>query len=94
MKLYLLEPVEYLHEGDDPWDPWFDKVFGFVVRADTEENARRLANEQAGDENRGEFMNQTIAQTKTPWLEEKYSTCVEINSYGKEEVILRDLRSA
>ena len=36
MRLWLLRPQEGLIEGDNPWDPWYDKAFGFVVRAETE----------------------------------------------------------
>lgn len=36
MKLWLLRPVVGLDENDNPWWPWYDKAFGFVVRAETE----------------------------------------------------------
>lgn len=48
MNLYLLRPRDE-HHG--PWEPWFDKVFGFVVRADTEAEARAVADTHGGDEN-------------------------------------------
>ena len=49
MKLFHLYPKENI-EGENPWSPWYDKAFGFVVRAETEEEARKLANEEGGDE--------------------------------------------
>lgn len=81
MKLWLLRPREpgdgAVTEDNNPWDPWYDKCFGFVVRAKTEIEARQFAHESAGAENRGEFMYQAIANTKEPWLDPAYSTCVE-----------------
>ena len=100
-KLWLLEPIRDLPEGDNPWEPWYDKVFGFVVRAENEIEARRFADEKAGDENRGEFLAAKIANTKNPWLDSSYSTCVSlfIGSLGSESdepdgVILKDSRGA
>lgn len=44
MKLWLLRPIDP-HGG--LWDPWFDKIFGFVVRAETETEARTLADRKS-----------------------------------------------
>lgn len=93
MKLWLLRPIDR-PMGDDPWDPWYDKAFGFVVRADTEDEARNLAHEEAGDENRGKFLDREIAKTKSPWLDRAYSTCVELTADGVAEVIIRDFAAA
>jgi hypothetical protein len=38
VRLWLLRPVE---SGSAFWEPWYDKAFGFVVRAETEEDARK-----------------------------------------------------
>ena len=88
MKIFELRPVENLKVGDNPWEPWYDKSFGFIVRAETETETRKIANENAGDENRGEFLNGKIANTKTPWLDKKYSTCVELTGEGEAEMIM------
>ena len=40
MKLWILMPKENLNKGDDPWNPWYDKCFGMIIRAKTEEEAR------------------------------------------------------
>ncbi len=50
MKLWLLRPNKNLSENDNPWKPWYDKAFSFVVRAETEEDARKLAHKNAGSE--------------------------------------------
>lgn len=49
MKLWELRPINRTGEETpmggqkpDPWDPWYDRAFGFVVRAETAEDARRI----------------------------------------------------
>lgn len=84
MKLWILKPVENLPKGN-PWKPWYDKAFGFVVRAETEETARKFAHDESGDETAG---------TNSPWLDAKYSTCVELLSKGEAGVVLRDFCAA
>jgi hypothetical protein len=93
MKLWLLRPMPGLTD-DNPWDPWYDKAFGFIVRAETEEQARAFAHDRAGDENRGEFLEEKIANTKEPWKNAKYSSCIELTSDGDAEVIMKDFMAA
>jgi hypothetical protein len=57
MKLWLLQM-------NDAQEPWFDRMFGFVVRAKDEAGARRLASSRAGDEG------------PEAWLSPAHSTCV------------------
>ena len=94
MKLWLLKPAENLTQGDNPWEPWFDKIFGFVIRSDIEGKARQLAHQNAGCENDNEFLGAKVSNTTTPWLDPKYSTCRELNQDGESEVILVDERTA
>ena len=70
MKLWILRPLEFktqdmnLHGlGSGPWSPWYDKSFGFVVRADSETEARLLAAENCSGEG------------ENAWLDEKLSFC-------------------
>lgn len=88
MILWLLRPRD-LSDNDNPWYPWYDKCFGYVIRAETEQAARKLAHENAGDENREGFL-----KTKEPWLDKKYSTCVELVNDGKSEIIIQDFSNA
>lgn len=81
MKLWLLRP----QPNSSIWEPWYDKAFGFVVRAETESAARQLAHQEGGDENRGE---------RNPWLYPQHSTCKEITSEGEPGIVLRDFASA
>ncbi len=94
MKLWLLRPVEKLPNDDNPWEPWYDKAFGFVVRAKTEKDAREFAHKKAGDENRGEFLGNKNANTREPWKDKKYSTCIELTKNGELGVIIQDFASA
>lgn len=94
MKLWILRPVEGLDKKDNPWEPWYDKAFGFVIRAETEEDAREFAHSGAGDENRGEFLSTKTANTNQPWKDAKYSTCTELLPEGEAGVVMLDFATA
>lgn len=89
MKLWLLEAKHDLPKDDNPWEPWFNKIFSFVIRAETEDRARQLAQESAADEG-----NPLEEGSKTAWLDQKYSDCTELLSEGSREVILHDRHRA
>lgn len=78
MKLWLLRP----REGQAAWERWYDKAFGFVVRAKTEAEARKLAGENCGDEG------------DACWLDSAQSTCEELTRKGKSCVIIQDFHAA
>jgi hypothetical protein len=101
-KLWLLTPRNDL-SGIDPWQPWYDKAFGFVIRAESEIEARQLADNQAGRENgfswpgRHEWLDEASRDTSEdfhPWLDPTLSTCEVLLSDGETKVILRDFKSA
>jgi hypothetical protein len=94
MKLWLLRLIDENAETDNPWNPWYDKCFGFVICAENQKEARELAHNDAGDENRGEFLRQKIADTKGPWLDPKYSTCIELTAGDTSIIIMKDMQSA
>lgn len=85
MNLYLLKPVD---PGAGPWKPWFDKTFGFVVRAGSPERARKIADENAGDENRESGF------YGHPWLDPALSSCKVLRQDGPEGLILQDFHAA
>lgn len=92
MKIFHLYPKENI-EGENPWSPWYDKVFGFVVRAENEEEARKLANEEGRNENCD--IRHTVNRTGgKPWLDSNFSECVELTEKGDKGVIIRDLAGA
>jgi hypothetical protein len=92
MKIFHLFPKENI-EGENPWSPWYDKAFGFVVRAENEEEARKLANEEGGDET-GEIAHSVYRTGGNPWLDANFSECVELTEEGDKGVIIRDFASA
>lgn len=99
MKLYLLRPKEpYGNEElkeDNPWNPWYDKVFGFVIRTESELRAREMADGLAQEENiLHNWGKEPWSTERHPWLDSKYSTCVELTDKGKEEVVIADIKMA
>lgn len=82
MKLWILRPI---NSEAGPWSPWYDKAFGFVVRAESEAAARTLADPNGGDENRG---------GRNVWLDQSLSTCVELTSDGAAGVVMQDFAAA
>lgn len=79
MRLWELRPID---KDSGPWEPWYDKAFGFVVRADTEAQARLLASAQAGDEK------------AAAWLDASLSRCEELTDDGEASVVMQDFASA
>ncbi|MET0165651.1 MAG: hypothetical protein ABW318_11710 [Vicinamibacterales bacterium] len=59
-----------------PWKTRANKVVAFVIRAPTADEARRLARDEAGGED------------GYAWLEEKFSTCTELEAKGEAGVII------
>jgi hypothetical protein len=92
MKVFHLFPKESI-EGENPWEPWYDKAFGFVIRAENEQEARKIANENGGDEV-GEVSNNVYRTGGDPWLNPNFSECITLSCDGKKGVIIKDLRSA
>ena len=93
-KLWILRPQKDLPSEYSPWEPWYDKAFGFVISAESEEAARKIAHENAGYEN-GVFLGKYRAgTTQSPWLEPQYSTCIELTNEHPEGIVIRDFASA
>lgn len=83
MKLWILRPIEGLSDDDwNPWAPWYDKSFGFIVSAHDQETARNIAAENAGDEG------------KVAWLTEHASTCTELIAGDIAGLIMKDVHGA
>ena len=91
--LWLLKARTNTTKTDNPWNPWYDKAFGFVVSARTEEEARRIANDNGGDEC-GQVKHTVYRTGGDPWLDPKLSTCEPLKAPDTAEVIFRDLRLA
>ena len=79
----------------DPWDPWYDKCFTMVVRAETEREAREVAQSEGECE--------TARSGGEVWTDPELATCVPINEYDPERegkyatdgrVLVRDVQHA
>jgi hypothetical protein len=88
MKLWLLRPINQNAE-DGPWDPWYDRCFGFVVRAESADAARRIAAPEGGSENP-----HYCRADGSPWLDEALSSCVELSADGAAEIVIQDVHYA
>lgn len=76
MKLWILRPIKGRHEWKNP----HDKNFGFVVRAETEWDARYLANRASSDEG-------------NVWDEPDATTCIELSVDGDIGIIISDFHA-
>lgn len=75
MKLWLL-----VAKHENPyWNRWRNKCFAMVVRAETEEAARKEASLNHAAEN------------PAPWLDDEFTSCKELNQQGEQEVIIRNV---
>lgn len=81
MKLWILKPIE-TGEADWPWHPWFDKCFGMVVRADSQEEARLMAAKANSEEG------------YAAWMDPKLSSCSRLMPRGAPGVILQDVKNS
>jgi hypothetical protein len=80
MNLYILEK-----RPESPrWDPAYDKAHGFVVRARSEESARKMA---ASSNNVGD-------EGQDAWLDPAHTTCETLTSEGEAEIVLCDFYAA
>lgn len=81
MTVWLLQPVN----EETHWEPWYDKCFGMVIRAETESEARQFADQAGGDENR---------TAPRPWLSPEFTTCKPLLREGDAGIVLLDKRNA
>ena len=89
MKLWILEPHKEDGEGKvGPWECWYDKAFGFVVRAESEKRARELAEAKAGDES------SEWEGAGAVWQNSKYTSCVKLTDSGEEGIVIHHYKSA
>ena len=83
MKLWLLRPAVPAMNRN-PWASEYDCAYGFVVSAETEAEARRLAQAQGGDETgfpKG---------SRPTWKDAAYTTCDELTPGSEPGIVMRD----
>jgi len=77
-KLWILRPRVAVGFTRSPWEPWYDKTFGMIVRAVSERSARSIAAQGCAYEG------------EEAWLNSDYSTCIELVPEGNAGVIMVD----
>jgi len=81
MKIYILKPRDNL--VPDPWNPWYDCAFGFIIQAENEYIARMFASDDAGSEG-GDV-----------WAKHEITSCKELFVEGEmPEIIMKDFAAA
>ena len=83
LRIFVLKAREDLPNTDNPFRPWYDKTFGVVVRAGSEDSARCLVSEELGP-----------TEGRDVWMLPHYTECLELTGCGESEIILTDFRSA
>lgn len=87
--LWLLEALT-----DHPfWIPWYDKTHAQVIRASSEDEARTLAQVNAGDETTN-WKGGERQEDYPAWLSPSASSCTKLDLSGPAAFILSDHRSA
>lgn len=98
--VWVLYPKEDRDPGDlpDPWEPWYDKAFKFTVRAESEQRARELAQENAGSETRISSVHHNVEESisgRDVWTDPELVSCIPIEEYGEENsVLIKDFARA
>jgi hypothetical protein len=97
-RLWLLTPHAGILRGDvNPWRPWYDKVFAAVVRADSEDQARELVQAQAGHEGLdiyGALGMEEEEAAPMVWLDNRFTSCIELQAHGAPGIVIIDRRRA
>lgn len=78
MRLWILRPIH-------PWPEKLDVLNCVVIRAKSELVARQLATKVAGDE---------LIDDALCWMHPATSSCFQLQSKGKEQVVIKDYREA
>ena len=80
MDIWILRPIDITAE-DSPWEPWYDKAFGYIVQAPDEQTARELADEGLGYEGNA-------------WIHANLTTCEKLVAGDNAKVIMEDFRAS
>lgn len=84
MKLWILEPLDI---EAAPWEgPLVDKRIKFVIRADSEKEARELAQKDGMDELHT-WNGRVRSEAKSVWTNPELVSCKELTANGPAEII-------
>jgi hypothetical protein len=68
----------------DPWQPWYDKCFKMVVRAETEQEARNVAQEHGKDETSVSPVHHNVddrIRNRSVWTDSNLTECIPLHEY-------------
>ena len=93
MKIWQLLPSADVKESNDPWSSRYDCYYGFVIAAETEEQARQMA--QAESYRTCACETQTwidqdgsdVAVERQVWTDPRFTTCVELTAGNEPRII-------
>jgi hypothetical protein len=92
VNLWLLLPRrDVLARPTHPWTPPYSKTFGVLARAETETDARRLAQAKAGNEGLGVYQELGLPEDQVAsdvWLDPAWTSCDVPEAAGEPGVIL------
>ena len=105
MKLWHLYPNPDRPKENDPWEPWYDKAFGFIIRAAAAQEAREMIKREVqtvfnytswpGDEaEHCEDQDGNYDNSSSPWRDPKLTVCDELTTDGEACVIMKDFHAA
>jgi len=88
MRIWLLRPSDEAANVD--WWPTYDSMYGFVVAAETEGEARELAQAGGGDET-----NRPFGVERSVWTNPAYTTCevLDPSQYSEPTIIISDFNA-
>ena len=85
MKLWILEPLDI---EAAPWEgPLVDKRIKFVIRADSEKEARELAQKDGMDELHPRTRAGRAVEAQLVWTNPELVSCKELTTNGPAEII-------
>ena len=95
MELYLLEPKDKykndeVDNKENPWSPWYDKTFGFVIAAESEKEARKIADKR----NHKWYSSHGSKHYEGLWLDDNYAKCINLKNINDKGIVLSDERWA
>lgn len=95
MKLWLLRPIENNHENS--WSKFinfgYDCTYGFVIQAESEQEARQIAQCNGSDETKYWDSEKAEMVIYPVWIDKSLSTCVELVAEGEPGIVIEDFHA-
>ncbi len=94
MELFHLYPNPDWDKTINYWEPWHNKLFGVIVAATDETEARKLAQTQAGNETFYYNQDYSVRTDLDIWLDPTQTTCVPLATPDEPGVVIIDFMRA